>query len=301
MSIIKSFSVGNGDMFYIDHNSDNFSIIDCCMDDTNNRTIVAELEAKIGQKGIIRFISTHPDEDHIKGLKYLNDKLDIPNFYCVENKAAKKDESDDFKYYCELRDGTKVFHVSKGCSRRWINLEDEERGAAGINFLWPDLDNNDYREALKQAAAGTAFNNISPIFTYGVNDGVSAMWMGDLEHEFQEKIKDYVKWPQVDILFAPHHGRKSGHISAEILEKLSPKIIIIGEAPSKYLNYYQGYNTITQNTAKDITFNCVDKLVHIYFSEKEYKYDLSFLTNISMDDSNLGYYKGSFIPYNATR
>lgn len=28
MSIIKSFSVGDGDMFYIDHNSDNFSIID---------------------------------------------------------------------------------------------------------------------------------------------------------------------------------------------------------------------------------------------------------------------------------
>ena len=24
MSIIKSFSVGDGDMFYIDHNSDNF-------------------------------------------------------------------------------------------------------------------------------------------------------------------------------------------------------------------------------------------------------------------------------------
>jgi len=29
MSIIKSFAVGNGDMFYIKHNSDNFSIIDC--------------------------------------------------------------------------------------------------------------------------------------------------------------------------------------------------------------------------------------------------------------------------------
>ena len=29
MSIIKSFSVGNGDMFYIEHNSDNFSVVDC--------------------------------------------------------------------------------------------------------------------------------------------------------------------------------------------------------------------------------------------------------------------------------
>ena len=31
MSIIKSYSVGNGDMFYIKHGTDNFSIIDCCL------------------------------------------------------------------------------------------------------------------------------------------------------------------------------------------------------------------------------------------------------------------------------
>ena len=34
MSIIKSISVGNGDMFYIKHGSSNFTIIDCNMDDT---------------------------------------------------------------------------------------------------------------------------------------------------------------------------------------------------------------------------------------------------------------------------
>jgi len=28
MSTIKSFAVGNGDMFYIDHGSDNFTMID---------------------------------------------------------------------------------------------------------------------------------------------------------------------------------------------------------------------------------------------------------------------------------
>lgn len=43
MSIIKSFSVGNGDMFYIKHNSDNFSIIDCCLTDDNKEDIVNEI------------------------------------------------------------------------------------------------------------------------------------------------------------------------------------------------------------------------------------------------------------------
>lgn len=37
MSIVKSFSVGDGDMFYIDHNSDNFTTIDCCYSDDENK------------------------------------------------------------------------------------------------------------------------------------------------------------------------------------------------------------------------------------------------------------------------
>jgi beta-lactamase superfamily II metal-dependent hydrolase len=37
-----------------------------------------------------RFISTHPDEDHIKGLLYLDTNLPITNFYCVKNAAVKK-------------------------------------------------------------------------------------------------------------------------------------------------------------------------------------------------------------------
>ena len=37
MSRIKSFSVGKGDMFYIDHNSDNFTTIDCCYKNEESR------------------------------------------------------------------------------------------------------------------------------------------------------------------------------------------------------------------------------------------------------------------------
>ena len=105
MSIIKSFSVGDGDMFYIDHNSDNFSIIDCCMDDSNKEAITQEIKDKISKKGITRFISTHPDEDHLQGLKYLDEQIGIVNFYCVENSAVKTDETEDFQHYCTLRDG----------------------------------------------------------------------------------------------------------------------------------------------------------------------------------------------------
>lgn len=54
MSIIKSFSVGEGDMFYIKHGSDNFSIIDCCVSDENKESIMDEINTESEGKGIIR-------------------------------------------------------------------------------------------------------------------------------------------------------------------------------------------------------------------------------------------------------
>ena len=53
MSIIKSFSVGEGDMFYIKHNSSNFSIIDCCLDDDNKEEIVYEIISEFSGKDIL--------------------------------------------------------------------------------------------------------------------------------------------------------------------------------------------------------------------------------------------------------
>lgn len=44
MSKVKSFSVGNGDMFYIRHNSDNFTTIDCCLTDDVKDDILDEIE-----------------------------------------------------------------------------------------------------------------------------------------------------------------------------------------------------------------------------------------------------------------
>ena len=42
MSILKTLSVGDGDLFYIKHGSSNFTIIDCNMDENNREDIVAD-------------------------------------------------------------------------------------------------------------------------------------------------------------------------------------------------------------------------------------------------------------------
>ena len=57
------------------------------------------------------------------------------------------------------------------------------------------------------------------------------------------------------------------------MEILKPQIIVIGEAPSEYLDYYNGYNTITQNSAGDIIFDVDDKNVDIYVGKSNYSVD----------------------------
>lgn len=295
MSIVKSFSVGNGDMFYIDHNSDNFTTIDCCYENEDDRDInFNEMKSLASKKGITRFISTHPDKDHIKGIGKFDEIVGIYNFYCVNNDAKKTDETDNFKKYKELRISDKKYYVSKGCQRRWMNISDKERKCSGINFLWPVLDNKDFKEALEKVKDGTGFNNISPVFTYSIENGARFMWMGDLEKDFLEKVKDEIDWCEVDVLFAPHHGRDSGKVPEDVLQKINPKIIVVGEAPSKNLNYYNNYNTITQNSAKDIIFDCQSDYIHIYVSNETYAdKGVKFLEKLNNKKSSLGYYLGS--------
>ncbi|MCI0151485.1 hypothetical protein KNO81_37145 [Paraburkholderia sediminicola] len=274
MSIVKSFAVGNGDMFYIKHNSDNFTVIDCNLNAETAEDRIKELKLESRHKGITRFISTHPDQDHFGGIELLDDEMPIRNFYVIENQAIKDEETESFKRYCSLRDDmTKAFYIHKGCTRKWMNQTDDVRGSSGINILWPHTSNPDFQKALAACNAGESYNNVSAVIRYKLEGGASVMWLGDLETEFMEKITDSISLEKTTIVFASHHGRDSGKIPDSWLEKLDPQIIVLGEAPSRHLNYYTGYMTITQNRAGDITLECIDNEVHFYVSNPNYSHN----------------------------
>lgn len=270
MSVVKSFAVGNGDMCYIKHGSDNFTIIDCNLTGDRDDEIIAELKLEANGKGIRRFISTHPDQDHFGGIEKLDAEQPIINFYVVKNQATKDDETVSFKHYCKLRDSDKAFHIYKGCSRKWMNEGDDVRGSSGINILWPDTSNQHFKDALSNCEAGDSYNNTSAVIRYKLNGGATVMWLGDLETQFMEDIADSITLEKTTIVFASHHGRASGKIPNSWLEKLDPQIIVIGEAPSRHLHYYTGYKTITQNMAGDITMDLVGDRVHFYVSSETY-------------------------------
>lgn len=233
MSTIKSISVGNGDMFYIIHNTDNFTQIDCNISDDIIDGIIDDVKNAKRGKIICRFISTHPDQDHFTGLKRLDEEIEILNFYCVENNVKKDPETTDFKHYKSLRDNKKkAFYLYKGCRRRWMNESSAERGNAGIDVHWPNRDSGNFQDALRDANNGKGANNISPIITYSIENRFSAMWMGDLEKDFLEKIESEVEWMPQNILFVPHHGRRSGKVPNSILKKIEPDIVVIGEGRS---------------------------------------------------------------------
>lgn len=297
MTKIKSFSVGDGDMFYIKHAGDSFTIIDCCLPNDNQKrkeNIIQNIKHAHSLKRITRFISTHPDQDHMRGLKELDDNIDILNFYCVKNEATREDESEDFQHYCSLRDDQKkAFYLYKGCMRKWINQSCEERNHAGIHILWPILNNKFFKEALLQANAEESPNNISPIIQYSLKDGATFLWMGDLETDFMENIVDDISFSKVNILFAPHHGRESGKVPNKWLEQINPDVVIIGEALSENLDYagYNNYNKITQNSAEDIILDCIENKIHIYVSNENYSVD--FLDNEYMEDEYDCFYLGT--------
>ena len=300
MSIVKSFSVGNGDMFYIKHDSDSFTTIDCCnygsgrsVDEKLFEAHLSEINDQSAEKSITRFISTHPDDDHIGGLVDFVKTVGITNFYCVSNEATKGDETDDFKKYCSLRDDSrKTFNLHKGCTRKWLNDEDDVRGSAGISCLWPITSNEHYKDALKKAKEGKSPNNISPVITYRAG-GFTILWMGDVEASFLDKVKDEIKFSEVDVLFAPHHGRDSDKVSEEVLRKMNPQLVIIGEAPSKSLNYYNNYVTVTQNSAGDITFDIRNGKLKVYVQNETYALEKvgNPIWNRSMRGYRIGYLK----------
>ena len=143
MSTLKSFSFPNGDirgdMFYIKHNSENFTIIDCYLkdgDDENCRKdeIIQEIVSE-SRGRITRFISTHPDNDHILGLNALDDELSLTNFYAVENDIPADDSDDSLKRYLKLK-SEHNYAIEKGINRAWLNKKTEESPVLFLMSCW---------------------------------------------------------------------------------------------------------------------------------------------------------------------
>ena len=307
MSVVKSYSFPEGDvrgdMFYIKHTTDNFTIIDCYLKEGDNSScrkdeILAEIAEESKNKTIKRFISTHPHNDHILGIEALNAQDEIINFYAVANDIPANPEDVSLTKYLEIK-AAKNTPIVEGLSRCWLNKNDDEnvRKGSGIHFLWPKKTAvKEFTDALEDVKKGGNPNNISCVFRYTIRDGATYMWMGDMQTDMQEvflrEMKDQLG--PVDVFFHPHHGRKSSAPPKELMDILNPKIVVISNAPADDLNYDEPDRTITQNTAGDIVFLNEGDYVHVY-TANEYNEAPKCLEKLKekKDSAKYGHYIGS--------
>lgn len=308
MSTIHFLNVLEGDCNIIQHDSGRVSVIDVSNaydeEDTPQEKIVKQSEAreerfkthvpenkidwrqkkdpdnpieylnKFRISNIWRFIITHPDMDHLDGIKDLysefnilhtwdtdNDKeLDLNNFKSGYN-------PEDWKFYLNIR------NKSYTDSKRLTPLS-----GSSLEF-WKD----DYlkilcptNELLKKASETGDYNHASYALLYTPPKKDGGHWKillaGDThdaawEHIIEEYKEDVTN---IDILFAPHHGRDSDR-DYSFLETLKPTVTLFGNAKSKHLAYDKYPKTrITNNQVGYVVIDIQSDKITFYVKNYEF-------------------------------
>lgn len=255
-AFVKSWAVGNGDMFSISDSATNagLTIIDCCLKSDREQEILTYIFSKDEK---VRFISTHPDRDHIMGLAKLEKK--IRAFWSCPRKIEEPNPSEDMRAYMDLYNPRLTITAGSEISYNGVGI--------GVSFLWPAENSKEYDQIwasiINSGAKERDYNDISPVCLYKHEGGAKFMWMGDLSTKVLSQIEKKVVWPQVDVLFAPHHGRD--RVPTTIMSKLNPQIIVIGEGATGSLSIIVIIARYVR-TVRGIYFLSVKMIAYIYIS-----------------------------------
>ena len=299
-------NVKDGDCSIIEHGSGHVSVIDVCnAEKVTTQMSFAELvylteRAKVGgnfqQKkhpvnpveylhkfnidSVFRFVLTHPDMDHMDGIKDFFECFRPLNFYDIDNdkemefpKGSPYNE-EDWKFYKKLRDTNPVtdpqrltlFSGDKGIHR----AKDWNGNPPGDAFyvLAPTP------ELVQQANETEDYNDASYVILYR-GAGGRILLSGDSHDKTWEHILD--NWEDdvkdVDLLIAPHHGRKSSR-SYDFLNIVNPKMTFFGNARSEHLAYsawnYRKLEHITNNEANCMVVDCSGNNLTLYATYEKF-------------------------------
>lgn len=199
------------------------------------------LKENLAIKSIFRFIVTHPDMDHLDGIEDLYSEFDIANTWDSDNnKVLDKRPSggrynpNDWNFYSKIRDGiydkTKRLVLLSGDDQKFWN-EDQ------IKILCPT------KELVKQANDSSGdYHDLSYVLMYTPPKKGGGTWKIIFAGDSHDSSWDYIlkvygkEVSNVDVLFAPHHGRDSDR-KYDFLNILRPRLTLLGNAPSGHLAY----------------------------------------------------------------
>ncbi|MBI5251580.1 MAG: hypothetical protein HY912_18980 [Desulfomonile tiedjei] len=302
MAVIHFLNVKEGDCSVIQHYSGHVTIIDVCnakpvtfVETLKDQALKETAKSDLGIRGnfqqklypvnpviylkdhgissVFRFILTHPDMDHLDGIKAFFDEFNPTNLWDIDNNLEKDFEDgspyseDDWDFYTSLRDREPddnpnrltLFSGAKG--KYWNTSEDGTGGGDGLQILAPT------KALVNDARESDDYNDCSYVLLYRTDEH-RILFGGDSHDKTWEHILSNHEGSvrDVDLLIAPHHGRKSGR-SYAFLDVLKPKMTFFGNARSEHLAYdawnYRGLPFITNNQAGCIMVDGKDMSVYV--------------------------------------
>jgi beta-lactamase superfamily II metal-dependent hydrolase len=312
MSSVHFLNVGRGDSTLIHHESGHNSLIDICKGNLVAEEKVAvsavdqlvhnfleETEAakgnfgmakrptnpidyldKLGINDLFRLIITHPDMDHLDGFDALMDNFNILNFWDAGIRRKKPTFAEDGPYKAEDWDryesaisgkevGLNVLVKRAGNRFQFANLGEDKRGGGdGLYILAPD------KALVDSANEEGDVNDASYVLLYR-SPGGRILIPGDAHDETWDYVIEHYKSDveNCSVLFAPHHGRKSGR-DFKFLDVVKPKVTCFGCASSGHLAYNawssRELSVITNNQAGNIVLDCAGGEIRIYVENTKF-------------------------------
>lgn len=303
MSIVHFLNVNEGACNIIEHNSGRLSVIDVCcarkgvskLEEQSEESVLYSdcIKGNFNQKKypenpiryliqivkiktIFRYIQTHPDMDHMDGLKDLFETFKVYNFWDTNNTKSldfqkkTKYREEDWKYYNSLKKSKvlpKTLFLDDTSEGKYYL---DENDSDGLIILSPS------KFLIQKANSEEKFNQLSYVVLYITSTNRKILFTGDSDKYTWDYILSNTENKQllkkIDVLIAPHHGRQTGG-NDNYLETLEPKLTLFGNADSQYLDYQtysnKGLLTITTNQANNIILDISDE-IDIYVKYKIY-------------------------------
>jgi len=253
-------NVGKGDCTIIEFPSERLSVID--VDDSRvisdyDRTLMEKagkailtnpidyITSKFIDREIFRFILTHPDMDHMSGIKGLFEEKYVRNFWDTKNdKYIDPDtwenspyDKEDWDFYQDVRQSDKnpkVLELYRDAEADCCWVKD------GVRILAPT------EGLVKEANENENWDHLSYVLMIEYAERKIFLG-GDATKKSLEDIVEYYNegYLKSDVLFAPNHGSLN-HISKEILDVINPDLTVVSvaEGVDYARELYSGYGRV---------------------------------------------------------
>lgn len=298
MATIHFLNVDEGDCSIIQHTDGKITMIDVCSAHTEEivekaflgsvlQPIKGNFQQKknpdnplfylqtLGVKSIFRYIQTHPDMDHMDGLKCIADRFAIHNFWDTNNTKETdfskpcKYKKEDWDCYQDLRKSKtkpKALFLYSGQANKYYALDDNgQKTDDYLEILSPT------KQLIAEANRNKDWNDSSYVILYNIQ-GRKILFCGDAgDSTFSHLLQVHkAQISNIDILIAPHHGRRAQISDYSFLDIMKPKLTLFGNAKHQYLAYEKYEPHILNNECGNIVLEVENHKIKIYVSNKAY-------------------------------